>query len=166
MDRAQELNDVLSRVTLDAARRSVPIEIVPRPMANSLQHAAELLGIEPAQLIKTLVIKRSDGTFLFALIPGNRSMSWPKMRALISVNKLSLPDAALAQEVTGYRRGTITPFGSLTTLPIYIDQRVLKAEESARIALGSGDSGHALFLRPQDLINGFGATVADISAPE
>ena len=37
---------------------------------------------------------------------------------------MSLPDAAAALEVTGYQRGTITPFGSLTACPVVADVRL------------------------------------------
>ncbi|WP_431709869.1 aminoacyl-tRNA deacylase [Glutamicibacter uratoxydans] len=165
MDRAQEANDALSRVTLDAQRRSIPIEIVPRPPATSLEHAASLLGIPAARLIKTLVLKRADGSFVFALIPGDRSMSWPKLRKALAVNKLALPDADQALEVTGYRRGTITPFGSRNALPVVIDRATLESHPGHPITLGSGDPNHALFVQPQDLVSGFGAIVEDISVP-
>lgn len=163
MDREQQLNDALSRVSLDASRRSIPIEIVPRPPATSLEHAASLLGIAPSLLIKTLVLKRSDGNYIFVLMPGDRTMSWPKLRKVLGVNKLALPDADQAYEVTGYRRGTITPFGSFTALPVIIDRSILDAEQNQRIALGSGDPGHALFVLPRDLLSGFDASADDIS---
>jgi prolyl-tRNA editing enzyme YbaK/EbsC (Cys-tRNA(Pro) deacylase) len=83
-------------VAADAASREIPIEIIERPPASSLEDAAAMLGVHPSVVVKTLVVKRSDGTFLFALVPGDRQISWPKLRALVGVNKLQLPDAALA----------------------------------------------------------------------
>ena len=113
------------RVLADAAARGIEVEIITRPPANSLEEAAEILGITPADIVKSLVVKRSDGTFLFAEIPGDRVISWPKLRALVGVNKLQLPDAAVALEATGYERGTITPLGSTTAWPVYVDERVV-----------------------------------------
>ena len=54
------------RVRTDAERRGIPIEIIERAPATSLEHAAELLGITPADIVKSLVVKRSDGSYLFA----------------------------------------------------------------------------------------------------
>src|SRR5690606_31592600 len=113
------------RVEADAAARDLDIEIVDRVGATSLEHAAELLGIEPSSIVKTLVVKHKDGSYLFALIPGDRQVSWPKLRALVGVNKLSLPDASKALEATGYPRGTITPLGSTTPWPVYADEGVV-----------------------------------------
>lgn len=147
------------RVAADAERRGIPIEIIERPKADSLEHAAELLGISPASIVKSLVVKRHDGTFLFALVPGDRQISWAKLRAVVGVNKLQLPEAALALEATGYERGTITPFGSTTAWPVYADERMV----GQRVSMGAGEHGYSAWVQADDLITGFEATVADIS---
>ena len=79
------------RVAEDAAARGLQVEFVERMRAGSLEEAASILGIAPADILKSLVVKRSDGTFLFALVPGDRQISWPKLRAVVGVNKLQLP---------------------------------------------------------------------------
>ncbi|OAN34045.1 hypothetical protein A4X16_05910 [Microbacterium sp. H83] len=138
------------------------MELRERPAARSLAEAAELLGILPSGIVKTLVVKRSDDTYLFALIPGGRSISWPKLRALVGVNKLRLPEPELALAATGYERGTIVPIGSTTDWPVYADETIV----GERIAMGAGTQGYSLFVDADALISAYGATVADISVPE
>ncbi|MFG6492766.1 aminoacyl-tRNA deacylase [Microbacterium sp. P03] len=138
------------------------MEIRERPAAGSLAEAAALLGLPASGIIKTLVVKRSDDTFLFALIPGDRSISWPKLRAVVGVNKLQLPAPEAAFAATGYERGTIVPLGSTTEWPIYADASIV----GRRIALGAGAHGYSLFIEADDLISAYGATVADISQPQ
>lgn len=147
------------RVAADAASRGIPIEIVERPAAASLEEAAAVQGISPAQIVKSLVVKRHDGTFLFALVPGDRQISWSKLRAVVGVNKLQLPSAELALEATGYERGTITPFGSSTAWPVYADAAIA----GQRIAMGAGEHGYSAWVLADDLVRGFDATLADIS---
>ena len=142
----------------DAEARGIPIDIVERPQAASLEEAAAVLGISPAAIVKSLVVKRHDGTFLFALIPGDRQISWAKLRAVVGVNKLQLPEASVALDATGYERGTITPFGSTTAWPVYADAAV-----TGRIAMGAGEHGYSAWVEADDLVRGFDATVADIS---
>lgn len=147
------------RVAADAAARGIPIDIVERPKADSLEHAAEMLGVEPAQIVKSLVVRRHDGSYLFALVPGDRQISWAKLRAVVGVNKLQLPDASLALDATGYERGTITPFGSTTAWPVYADERIA----GKRVAMGAGEHGYSAWVEVDDLVTGFEATIADIS---
>ena len=148
------------RVLADAAARGIPIEIVERPAAGSLEQAASLLGISPSAIVKSLVVKRHDGTFLFALVPGDRQISWSKLRAVVGVNKLQLPSQDVALEATGYERGTITPLGSTTAWPVFIDSLV-----GGRIALGAGEHGYSAWVLADDLVRGLDATVTDISDP-
>lgn len=149
----------LDRVRSAAAERGLDIEIRERPAADSLEEAAGLLGLHPSEIVKTLVVKRSDDTYLFALIPGDRSISWPKLRAIVGVNKLQLPDPQRALAATGYERGTIVPIGSSTAWPVYADAAIA----GRRIAMGAGAHGYSLFVEADELIAAYGATVADIT---
>ncbi|PJJ63336.1 aminoacyl-tRNA deacylase [Compostimonas suwonensis] len=152
----------LDRVAADAAARGLAIEIVERPAARSLAEAAEILGLEPSDIVKTLVVRRHDGDFLFALVPGGRKISWPKLRALVGVNKLAMPDPGVAFDATGYVRGTITPLGSTTAWPVFADSTIV----GRRVALGAGEAGYSAFIDGDELIAAYGAVVADITDPE
>jgi Cys-tRNA(Pro)/Cys-tRNA(Cys) deacylase len=149
------------RFLADAAARGLKVEIVKRPAARSLEEAAGILGISPADIVKSLVVKHKDGTFLFALVPGDRQISWPKLRTLVGVNKLSLPPADMALEATGYERGTITPLGSTTPWPVYADATIT----GRRISMGAGAHGYSAFVDADALTSALDAVVADISDP-
>lgn len=148
-----------SRVRLAAAERGLDVVVRERPDAGSLDEAAALLGLAPDDIVKTLVVKRSDDTYLFALVPGDRVISWPKLRAIVGVNKLRLPEPELALAATGYERGTIVPIGSTTDWPVFADASIV----GRRIAMGAGAHGYSLFVDADALIAAYGATVADIT---
>ncbi len=149
------------RVAADAVARGLAVEFIERMRASSLEEAASILGITPADIVKSLVVKRSDGSFLFALVPGDRQISWPKLRALVGVNKLQLPAPELALEATGYERGTITPLGSTTAWPVYADAGMV----GRRVSMGAGEHGYSLFVDADELLASLSAVVADISEP-
>lgn len=142
-----------------ADQRGLEVEVRPRPPARSLEEAATLLGITPADIAKTLVLRRSRGEYLFAVLPGDTQLAWPRLRAVVGVNKLTLPDADEALTATGYPRGTITPVGSRTAWPLYVDQRLA----GRRVAMGSGDHGYSAFLDADGLVAAYGGTVADLA---
>ena len=155
------MTSALEHVREAAQARGLSVEFRERPAAKSLPEAAELLGIPPAGIVKTLVVKRADDSYLFVLVPGDRAISWPKLRAVVGVNRLKLPDPDAALAATGYERGTIVPIGSSTDWPIYADERIV----GQRIAMGAGAHGYSLFVDADALIAAYGATVADISQP-
>ncbi|SDR87457.1 Cys-tRNA(Pro) deacylase [Friedmanniella luteola] len=149
----------VGRMLAGAAERGLAVEVRPRPAARSLEEAAGLLGITPADIAKTLVLRRSDGSYLFAVLPGDTQLAWPKFRALVGVNKLTLPDAAEALAATGYARGTITPVGSTTAWPLWVDTRLA----GRRVAMGAGDHGFSAFLDADALVTAYAGTVADLA---
>jgi Cys-tRNA(Pro)/Cys-tRNA(Cys) deacylase len=149
------------RFLADAAARGLDVHVVERRAANSLEEAARILGIGPGDIVKSLVVKHKDGSFLFALIPGDRQISWPKLRKLLGVNKLSLPAAQTAFEATGYERGTITPLGSTSSWPVYADRSIA----GRRISMGAGEHGYSAFVDADALTAALGAVLADITEP-
>lgn len=128
---------------------------------GSLEEAAAARGVSPADIVKTLVVRRADDDFLFVLVPGDRQISWPKLRAHLSVSRMSMPDAATAKEVTGYERGTITPFGSTPAWPVVADATMA----GRRVSIGAGAHGVAATLLADDLVTALEADVADVTDP-
>jgi Cys-tRNA(Pro)/Cys-tRNA(Cys) deacylase len=128
---------------------------------GSLAEAAAARGVQPGDIIKTLVVRRADDDFLFVLVPGDREISWPKLRALLGVNRISMPDAATAREVTGYERGTITPFGSTRAWPVVADETVT----GRTISLGAGEHGLAVTVAGSDVVRALDARLADVTDP-
>jgi len=129
---------------------------------SNLAEAAEARGVEVRDVVKTIVVRRADDDYVFVLVPGDRAISWPKLRTLLGVSRLSMPDADTAFAATGFKRGTITPFGSTTAWPVVADERIVDRE----ISLGAGTHGVAVALSAADAISGLDATVADVTDPE
>jgi Cys-tRNA(Pro) deacylase len=131
--------------------------------ANSAEESAELQGIPLRALLRTLVVRRAADDYLFVLVPAGRRFDWPKLRALLGVKRMTMPDADEAREVTGYERGAITPFGAAKALPVIIDAAAL---EEPMVAIGGGARGVNLHLAPRDLVTTLGAKVADVATDE
>ena len=129
---------------------------------RSLAEAAVARKVSPGQVVKTLVVRRGEDDYLFVLVPGGRTISWPKLRELLGVSRMSMPDAAVARDVTGSERGTITPFGSTRAWPVVADARV----PGQAVSIGAGAHGVAATLDGSRMVMALGATVADVTEPE
>lgn len=146
------------RAIAAVAASGIAYEVTRHGPVSSLAEAAAARGVEPRQIVKTLVVRRADDDFVLVLVPGDRTFSWPKLRALLGTSRLSMPDPAGAQAATGYERGTITPFGSMTAWPVIADSLV-----TGRVSLGGGAHGVAITADAGDVIRVLDARVADIS---
>lgn len=147
------------RVTAALDDAGLTYRVLERGPVRSLAQAAAARGVEPADVIKTLVVRRGEDDYLFVLVPGDRAISWPKLRRLLGVSRMSMPDAAAAKAATGYERGTITPFGSTTAWPVVADERV----RGRAITLGGGEHGVAVLVDGDAAVAALGATVGDVT---
>src|SRR5438270_11922647 len=118
-----------------AAASGVAHRVVRTELPASPEESAQLQGIELGALLRTIVVRRGEGDYLFVLVPAGRRFDWPKLRELPGVRRMTLPDADEARAVTGYGRYTITPFGSTTAWPVIADG-VIVAQPA--VPLGGG----------------------------
>jgi Cys-tRNA(Pro) deacylase len=142
-----------------AATAGITYRIVRHGPVNSVTEAAAAQGVEVRDLVKTLVVRRGEGDYLFVLVPGDRVISWPKLRALLGVSRIAMPDAATAKEATGYERGTITPFGSAKPWPVIADA----SSQGRTISLGAGERGVGLEVSADEAVAALGGTFADVT---
>lgn len=135
--------------------------VVTHGPARSLEEAAQLRGIAPAAVIKTMVVRRADDDYVFVLVPGDRMIDWPKVRAILAERRLSLADGEEAFNATGYRPGTITPLGASREWPVFVDERLASGE----VSISAGRRGWSIAIGGPDLVELLSADVADLTRP-
>jgi prolyl-tRNA editing enzyme YbaK/EbsC (Cys-tRNA(Pro) deacylase) len=153
----------MSSPALDAlARTGLAHRVIRHGPVRSLPEAAAARGVAPADVVKTMVVRRGEGDFLFVLVPGDRTISWPKLRGLLGASRLSMPSADVALAVTGYPRGTITPLGASTAWPVVADERL----RGRTVTLGAGEPDVAVAVAADELLETLAARVADVTEPD
>jgi Cys-tRNA(Pro) deacylase len=152
----------MASAALDAlTQHGVPYRIIRHDAVRSLAEAAAARGVPVEDVVKTLVVRRGDNDYLFVLVPGDRVISWPKLRKLLGVSRLSMPDADAARAATGYERGTTTPFGSSTPWPVIADERL----RGRTVTLGAGEPDAAVAVEADTALSALAATWADVTDP-
>ena len=126
-----------------------------------IEEAAQARGVAVAAVVKTIVVRRGEDDYVLVLVPGDRTISWPRLRAHLGVRRVSMPSADEAWQATGYVRGSITPFGATRPWPVVADTRLVGRE----ITVGGGAPGVAVLLQADDAISALGGSVADVTDP-
>jgi Cys-tRNA(Pro) deacylase len=145
------------------AAAGIPHRVVRTERASSAEESARFQGIETRQLLRTIVVRRGEDDYLFVLVPAGRRFDWPKLRELLGVRRMTLPDAEEARAVTGYERYTITPFGSTRAWPVIADAAI---RDEPVVSVGGGGFGINLHVAPADLVAALDARLADVSIAE
>ncbi|RAV07466.1 Cys-tRNA(Pro) deacylase [Mycolicibacterium sp. GF69] len=134
----------------------------PRDTAFGEQAVAALAsdGVEPAQILKTLVLALPGGLGV-AVLPVPAKLSLKAAAAALGAPKAALAERAAAERSTGYVIGGISPLGQRTPLPTVVDASALRWD---RVLCSAGKRGWDVALAPPDLIRLTGAVTADICA--
>jgi Cys-tRNA(Pro)/Cys-tRNA(Cys) deacylase len=121
--------------------------------------AADAVDLPPEIVLKSLVFRADDGSFLFALIGGNASVSTRSLGRATGHKHVEAAAPRDAEHITGYRIGGISPLGSRHALPVVLDER---AATHPSLVLNAGGRGTLVQLATEDLIHILNASVAEI----
>jgi Cys-tRNA(Pro)/Cys-tRNA(Cys) deacylase len=130
--------------------------------ANIGLHAAAALGIEPARLLKTLMVEL-DGRPACAILPVDRELSLKKFATALSGKHAAMLAVATAERITGYHVGGISPFGQKKQVPFAVDVRAL---DHGTVYCNAGQRGLQLEIAPQLFRGLLLAVQADIVAQD
>jgi Cys-tRNA(Pro)/Cys-tRNA(Cys) deacylase len=121
--------------------------------------AADTLGLDHGEVLKSLVFRADGDSFLFALIAGDGNVSERKLGRAVGHKHVEPAAPHDAERVTGYLTGGISPFGSRRALPVVLDET---AARRPTLVINAGARGTLVRLATSDLIAATGASVADI----
>lgn len=115
---------------------------------SSLEEAASARSQRPEQVVRSILFQARTGEFVMVLMAGPAQVDWKKLRDLVKRSRIRMATEDEVLEVTGYRVGTVSPFGVANQPKILIDASVLKEEE---ISIGSGVRNTAIILKSAEL---------------
>jgi Cys-tRNA(Pro)/Cys-tRNA(Cys) deacylase len=122
--------------------------------ASYAGEAAEVLGLDPCRVFKTLVVSVGDDLAV-AIVPAADQLD------LKAVGKrAAMADMARAEKVTGYVAGGISPLGQRKRLPTFLDE---SADEHDTVFVSAGRRGLEIELAPADLVALTGADVRPLA---
>lgn len=125
-------------------------------------HAAKELGVPLHHVVKTLVMETDDRSPLLVLMHGDLEVSTKQLARFIGVKKISSCDPATAQRHTGYLVGGISPLGTRTRLPVFVEATVL---ELPVLYLNGGKRGFLIAVTPADLQKVLTVTPVAVAIP-
>lgn len=130
----------------------------PRAESYGLE-AAAALGLDPAQVLKTLVAS-VDGRLTVGIVPVSGQLDLKALARAVGGSKAAMAEVAAAERATGYVAGGISPVGQKRPLPTVLDESALGFDT---VYVSGGRRGFDLALAPADLVRATGAAVAAIS---
>jgi Cys-tRNA(Pro)/Cys-tRNA(Cys) deacylase len=115
---------------------------------HSLEQAAVERRQSPEQVIRSIVFRVGQGTYVMVLMAGAGQVSWRALRRYLGQSRLSVATEAELIQVTGYVAGAVSPFGLPARMRVLIDERVLANDE---LSIGSGERGLTVIMTSAEL---------------
>jgi Cys-tRNA(Pro) deacylase len=109
------------------------------------QHSAQLLGLDPFAVVKTLIMQDEAAKPLAVLMHGNRTVSTKNLARQIGVKSVEPCKPEVANRHSGYFVGGTSPFGLKRAMPVFVEASVLTLP---RIWINGGRRGYLVGLDP------------------
>ena len=126
------------------------------------QHSAEVLGLDPFSVVKTLIMQDQDARPLVVLMHGNRKVSTKNLARQIGAKSVEPCTPEVAHRHSGYLVGGTSPFGTRRSMPVYIEETILGLP---RIAINGGRRGYLVGIDPRVCLDLLGATPVQCAQP-
>ena len=110
------------------------------------QHSAQVLGLDPFTVVKTLVMQDQDAKPLLVLMHGNRKVSTKNLARQIGAKSVEPCQPEVANRHSGYLVGGTSPFGTRKAMPVYIEESILSLP---KILINGGRRGYLVGIDPQ-----------------
>ncbi|MBI5351131.1 MAG: YbaK/EbsC family protein [Chloroflexi bacterium] len=115
---------------------------------TSFEQAASDRGQRASQVVRSILFRIAEDEFIMVLVAGPAQVSWKILRKHLGRSRISMATEDEVLAVTGYRVGTVGPFGLPNQLKVLIDASVMTEEE---ISIGSGMRNTAIIMKSADL---------------
>ena len=125
--------------------------------------SAEVLGLDPFTVVKTLVMQDQDAKPLLVLMHGNRKVSTKNLARQIGAKSVEPCTPEVANRHSGYLVGGTSPFGTRREMPVYIEETILALP---RIAINGGRRGFLVQIDPQVCVQILGAKLVHCALAE
>lgn len=120
---------------------------------TSLEEAASARNQRPEQVVRSILFQVRPGEFVMVLMAGRDQVDWRKLRQIVKRSRVRMATEEEVLEVTGYRIGTVSPFGVRNQVRVLLDASVLREEE---VSLGSGVRNVAIVMKSEDVRKALG----------
>lgn len=117
---------------------------------HSFEQAAQDRDQRPGQVVRTILFRVKDGEYAMVLMAGQAQVSWKILRKLLGRSRISMATEQEVLEATGYRIGTVGPFGLLKPVRMLVDKGLMDEQE---VSIGSGMRDAAIILKSSDLLH-------------
>ena len=159
--------DKVSETPATALLRQRGVSVTEHPYEylehGGAQHSAQVLGMDPFTVVKTLIMQDQDAKPLVVLMHGNRKVSTKNLARQIGLKSVEPCAPEVANRHSGYLVGGTSPFATRRVMPVFIEETILALP---RICINGGRRGYLVGIDPQVCVRLLGAQPVNCALAE
>lgn len=122
--------------------------------------SAKQLGVDEHAVIKTLIFETNEKKPLIVLMHGDRQVSTKNLARHIGAKSVGPATPERASKHTGYFVGGTSPFGTRTTMPVYVESTIFDLD---KIYVNGGKRGFLVEISPAALDRVFSVETVEVA---
>jgi len=149
----QQLKTTPATEELEA--KGIPYQLfVHKEPIRSFEQAALERNQSTDQIVRSILFRLPKEEYVMVLASGTNQISWSALRKHLNTSQITMADKEQVLEQTGFRIGSVTPFGLKKPIRIIIDEAIHNQNE---VSMGSGVIGSAIIINKDDLLKALGS---------
>ena len=108
--------------------QEIEYEVFEHDPVYTCPQMANFLKTDEAHIAKSMIVKKSDGTYLLAVLPGNRKIDFHRLGQVTKAAPVTLAPKEEAEDIAQCSVGCVYPLGNIINLETFFDSAILRQE--------------------------------------
>ncbi len=156
------MTEIEEKILSSLKAQGIEFEVFEHNPVYTCPQMAKFLKTDEAHIAKSMVAKKSDGTFVLAVLPGNKKIDFHRLGTITKSAPISLAPKEEAEEITRCSVGCVYPLGNIINLETFFDEALLSQEH---VYFNPGSHTKSVKISTRALVNLVGPTVAEFTSP-
>jgi prolyl-tRNA editing enzyme YbaK/EbsC (Cys-tRNA(Pro) deacylase) len=154
------MTEIEEKILSSLKAQGIEYEVFEHDPVYTCPQMANFLKTDEAHIAKSMIVKKSDGTYLLAVLPGNRKIDFYRLGQVTKAAPVILAPKKEAEEIALCSVGCVYPLGNIINLETLFDSAILR---QAYVYFNPGSHTKSVKISTQSLIKLANPTVAEFT---
>jgi len=122
------MTEVEEKILSALKAQGIEYEVFEHEPVYTCPQMANFLKTDEAHIAKSMIVKKSDGTYMLAVLPGNRKINFHRLGVVTKAAPVILAPKKEAEEIAQCSVGCVYPLGNIINLETLFDSAILRLE--------------------------------------
>jgi Ala-tRNA(Pro) deacylase len=122
------MTEVEEKILSALKAQGIEYEVFEHDPVYTCPQMANFLKTDEAHIAKSMIVKKSDGTYMLAVLPGNKKINFHRLGVVTKAAPVILAPKKEAEEIAQCSVGCVYPLGNIINLETLFDSAILRLE--------------------------------------